>query len=119
MVVDLHHFPAPSERQQQSSATTDNTGPATPAVRLIGPRATIDSARMLLGVILEYVDKEREMRESDTVVRERLLVRNRHCCIFVVTVRVAGNKEKFERQRSISFTPNERIGRTRWLIKTR
>lgn len=32
---------------------------------------------MLLGVILEYVNREREMREGDTVVRKRLMVSTR------------------------------------------
>lgn len=44
------------------------------SVRVIGPRPTVDSARLLLGVVLEYMDRERELREGDSVVREKLLV---------------------------------------------
>lgn len=46
------------------------------SVRVIGPRPTVDSARLLLGVVLEYMDRERELREGDNVVRGKLLVRS-------------------------------------------
>ena len=42
---------------------------------MIGPSATVDSARLLLSVVLEYMDREREMLEDDAAVRERLQVR--------------------------------------------
>lgn len=46
------------------------------SVRVVGPSPTVNSARLLLGVVLEYMDRERELREGDNVVREKLLVRS-------------------------------------------
>lgn len=82
MVVDLQSAIPTTQAQQQQQQTlagksTDSVlvgAEGGPAVRVVGPRATVESARMLLGVVLEYMDQEREMREGDAAVRERLLV---------------------------------------------
>lgn len=66
-------------QQQQSRRQQQYVVPPKPAagvaVRVIGPSAAVDSARLLLSVVLEYMDREREMREGDAAVRERLQVR--------------------------------------------
>lgn len=52
--------------------------PAVPAaaatVCVVGTRAAVDSAGVLLGVILDYMRRERETREGGVAARERLLV---------------------------------------------
>ncbi|CAN0138632.1 unnamed protein product [Ectocarpus sp. 4 AP-2014] len=82
MVVDLQSGSAchgRQQQQQQNAPPTKNNYSSSGAVtrvmsvRVIGPRSTVDSARLLLGVVLEYMDRERELREGDNVVREKLL----------------------------------------------
>lgn len=45
------------------------------AVRVVGPRAAVESAKVLLNVVLEYMDRERDAQEGGAVVRQRLQVR--------------------------------------------
>lgn len=56
------------------------------AVRVVGPRTAVESAKVLLKVILEYMDKEREMQESGAVVRQRLQVGVIACSLAFATM---------------------------------
>ena len=66
---------------------------AAATICVVGTRAAVDSAGVLLGVVLDYMRREREMQEGGIAVRERLLVRLRLfrkpncviCCTFVST----------------------------------
>eukprot|EP00903_Cladosiphon_okamuranus_P005653 g5618.t1 len=75
-VVDLHAQGWPQQHHHQQQQQEQQDAPvkaaAGPAIRVIGPSAAVDSARLLLPVVLEYMNREREMREGDTAVRERL-----------------------------------------------
>lgn len=44
-------------------------------VRVVGPRAAVESARVLLSVVLRYLDEGRMMRDDDLLIREKLSVR--------------------------------------------
>ena len=46
-------------------------------VCFIGTRAAVDSASALLGVVLDYMDREKELQKGDVAVRKRLMVRPR------------------------------------------
>ena len=78
LVVDLQAQGWPQQHQHQHQQQQQNfpvKAAAGAAVHVIGPSPTVDSARLLLSVVLEYMDREREMREGDAAVREKLQVR--------------------------------------------
>lgn len=90
--VHNHAFRTPAERSvsklpfstPQNTAVpstpvlTSSRAAATATVCVVGTRDSVESARMLLSVILHYMEREREMQKSDGVVQKRLMVRARH-----------------------------------------
>ena len=83
----------PPERRAAAKKRTSGKDVSTALDTLQGRCATVDSAGVLLGVVLDYMRREREMQEGGIAVRERLLVRLRLfrkpncviCCTFVST----------------------------------
>ena len=66
-------FPPQEEEEEGDQVPPVPTAAAT--VCVVGTRAAVDSAGVLLGVILDYMRRERKIQEGGVAVRERLLVR--------------------------------------------
>lgn len=65
-----------SDGGQLSSYQRQQCSEAAAVVRLLGPRPAVESARVLLGVILQYMDRVRNIKEGDVAVRAKLQVRD-------------------------------------------